>query len=410
MDKISLAIEKISSRRIRPSLEPIREALKEAGLLPQKFKKIIVAGTNGKGTTAFSLYSLLKGSGVNVGLLTSPHICNVKERIAINGQLNEADWLDALEYYKGLITRYELTFYEITVLLAYYFFTQLRVDVAIMEVGLGGRWDATNVGLNNFVIITGVGLDHQQYLGSTLESILEEKLQVIQPGSIIISGLSKRFHNQLKSKVNNSEVYVLNTDFFIKRGKNSFIYREDNRRIIFMSPIKPMIWGNNLALAIKAFSLFAELEGIKINDYEITNILSLLKFNGRWDIRSFKGKKILLDVAHNPQAWKTFFANVKKYWGIEDSIFLIGVLKDKNWKSLFKKLIPEKTYFFEVGPIERMLGYSEVQKNFSWVKKGSDPLAIIKNSQESKVVVTGSFYMISKVLCRIEKEWENPTP
>ncbi len=404
MDRVSERISEISGVRIRPSLESINGALVDAGFLPQKFKKVIIAGTNGKGTVANALYRILRSAGLRVGLFTSPHICEVRERVVVDDRIfSDDEWMAAIEDMLPLIKKYNLTFYEVTLLIAYRFFTLEDVDWAIMEVGLGGRWDATNTGRNDYGIVTSVGLDHQEYLGNNLRSILMEKLQVVKDGTMLVTGVARRFHELvLKHVGDRSRVLFYGRDFEITRRKDWFVYRGPGE-IVRFPPLNPqMVWAKNISLAISAALSIARREHLPLKMDIMEMALSNFTLPGRWDIREYRGKKVLMDVAHNPQAWKSLFHAIKNYWRFDDSQFVVGVLRDKNWKRLFERLPHDRSSYVEVGPEDRRLDYSTVRERFPYIGKGEDVMDEVTNSPHSHVVVTGSFYVVAEFLCRMK--------
>ena len=384
-------LEKISHKRIRPSLFSIEEALREAGLIPQKFTKVIIAGTNGKGTTAWILYNILRKNGIKSGVFMSPHLCCVRERIQIEGMISEEEWHKALDEYSHIIKKYSLTYYEVTLLLAYHFFTKKRVNVGIMEVGLGGRWDATNVGENNFVVITGIGLDHQNFLGNRRSEILREKLAIIQQHSQIYLNLSPLLLREYFSFFPGTTPKIVGKDinFVTKGDKVKFLTTKST--VEFIQPIPLGWWRRSFALA------FGVAEDILEEEVLLPDRRRDLIPPGRWDIRDFGGKKILLDVAHNPQGWGQLIRNVHRYFS-RDPHYVIGVLKDKNWKKIFRSLPPEKSFFIPVGPPERRLSVNEFQRYFPEIpirESVKDAVSFLP----ADIVITGSFYTVSQLMC-----------
>ena len=392
MDRVSSIIEKVSAIRIRPSLQPVEEALKEAGLLPQKFRKVIVAGTNGKGTTAWGIYNLLRKNDVKAGVFLSPHLCSVRERIQINGEiLSENEWISVLERYHKVIEKYQLTYYEVTLFLAYHFFTESKIDVAVMEVGMGGRWDATNVGTNDFAVITGIDLDHQEYLGHRRSQILREKVAVIKENTKAYLNLSPSLLRLYRSWSLPIPEKIVGESLKVRSRGEVVIFKTPFNRFILRPPV-PVSWWRRLFLL--AVGVSEDIVGVKLRLPEEKGELML---PGRWDVRQRGSRKILLDVAHNPQGWNQLIRNGRRYFS-RDPWYVVGVLKDKNWKKLLHKLPPNRTVFVSVGPSSRRIEGEEVKQFVPGIKVEKSVKEALKHTS-GEVVITGSFYAVADFLC-----------
>ena len=406
MSKVEDLISRISVKHIRPSLDSFKVALEEAGLLHYRFKKIIVAGTNGKGSTAWIVYNLLLAHGINTGVFLSPHFCSITERVVISGRtLDEEEWINAIEDYFSLIKKHELTYYEVTAFMAFYFFKKYEVDYGVMEVGMGGRWDAVNVGPNDLAVITSISLDHTDFLGNTIMDILKEKIEVIKMESTTVVGVPESLRKDVLVKKAEKFVFIGDdVKWYRRNGVESIVYYLNNLtglKFKYHPPNPSTAWSRNSVIAVTSV-----VELLK-NNFELRKAILLLEkitMPGRWDVRIINGKKVLLDVAHNPSGWGRLFKDLKKYFSDKDTGYLFGVLKDKRWKYLFKKAPEEKIFYFETGPVERRLSFEEVKKSFPLVKKAENPYEVISGTDFDSFVVTGSFYSVAEILCDMRKK------
>ena len=180
---------RIGAAAYKADIQPTIDMMEALGNPERKFRSIHVAGTNGKGSVSHFLASILQEAGYKVGLYTSPHLVDFRERIRINGEMiPEQEVVDFITHHSSLITEKHLSFFEMTVGLAFDYFAREKVDIAVIEVGMGGRLDSTNVITPLLSVITNIGLDHTQFLGDTLEKIAFEKAGIIKPGVPVVIG------------------------------------------------------------------------------------------------------------------------------------------------------------------------------------------------------------------------------
>ena len=173
------AFQRVGARAFKPGLDNTKKLDAFCGSPHRSFKTIHVAGTNGKGSVSHTLASILQASGYNVGLYTSPHLVSFRERIRVNGQMiGEDDVVAFVERIKAFADEVKPSFFELTMMMAFDYFRKCRVDVAVVEVGLGGRMDSTNIIRPQLSVITNIGLDHTMFLGDTVEEIAAEKEQI----------------------------------------------------------------------------------------------------------------------------------------------------------------------------------------------------------------------------------------
>ena len=408
MNKIDNYLLKISEKRINPSLTNFSDALQE--LLKEEknsnFVRFIVGGTNGKGSTAYFLHEILKSSGYKTGLLSSPHICTICERVLVDSEFSENQWFEAINNLLHLIKKYSLTYYESTVLISYYFFIKNKIDIAVMEVGLGGRWDAVRVGSKPFVIITSIGLDHQNFLGNNRNSIATEKSFLIDNNSIVITGFSDKKIISILKKRNPKQLISYNKNFFSKKlstnrdnftQKISYNYLKYNKQFILSNPSN--FWRKNFSTALTAAVNF---DSKIINNNNLKNIAENIKIPGRFERISYKNKELILDVSHNPQGWRELFHNINNNYNIDKIGFLVGILKDKNWKKLLKKLNPTNTVILLLDN-ERAISKREFLQYFPDFNITSDYQKALDTLNFNTIIITGSFYTVEQIRCMLQK-------
>lgn len=361
MNSYSEFIEYLNQREklgIKFGLDNMNYLMEKLKFPQKKMRCIHVAGTNGKGSVCAMLSSVLKEARIKVGLYTSPHLIDVKERIRINERdITEEEILTAA---KKVITVCppETTYFELLTGIAIEFFHEQGVEIAIMETGMGGRLDATNVCFGEIAIITDISLEHTQYLGDTIEKIRQEKMAIVKPGSAVI----------------------------IAEGG--------------VADIKTNLIGNyqkrNAALALKAIEVLRD-KGYNIPQVAVENGLTKVRWPGRFQILS-RNPLIILDGAHNPGAALALKEAVNDYVK-EKVILIIGVLKDKDYTSMLKILAPIAKRIITVTPkSERALSGDILAKtiNAEYIPDVMDALESVRG--ESPVLVTGSLYLVGEVL------------
>ncbi|MBW2653232.1 MAG: bifunctional folylpolyglutamate synthase/dihydrofolate synthase [Deltaproteobacteria bacterium] len=310
----------------------------------KKLSFIHIAGTNGKGSTAACLASVLSKAGYRVGLYTSPHLTSFTERIKIgNHEISRKD-VDRLT--QLLINKARkidsITFFEFVTAMALLYFAEKKVDLCILEVGMGGRLDATNVVSPIISIITNISKEHEYYLGNTILEIAREKAGIIKKKSSLITGATqanvltlfrKRCHNL------QTEFYCLGEDFSIKTRNNHSSYHGINFNL---EAIKIGLFGdfqyNNAAIALAAIELL-RMKDYHIGDKAIYRGLKDVYWPGRLEIVK-KAPVVILDGAHNPVAMKSLRNALIKNFNFEKLILILGIMEDKNIKGMLKEIVP----------------------------------------------------------------------
>ena len=419
---LSQAEEFLFSRRARyfPGKDGLKRAqnlLQLLGNPQEKIKIIHTAGTSGKGSTAFILSQILKAAGFKVGLTVSPHLLNLRERIQINNlPLNEKEFLSALNQLMPIIKKLKKeqapTFFEIITALAFNIFLQKKVDYAIVETGLGGKYDATNTVKNpqKIVILTKIGYDHTHILGKTLKEIAQQKAGVIQRGNLVIALKQKPAVNKVFLKTAQEKNAPLH---FIEVGKNFKNITLSSKKTTFdyqfssfsLSQVKLGLLGahqaENAALAISAVYFLKNRDSFPLPPALIKKSLKHINLPGRSEIIKRGKKTIILDGAHNPQKLNALCKTLKNIFPKEKFVFLIAYKKNKNLTGCLKPLLPlakEILITDFTGPAQKpptikkhleKLGFlnSQIVKN---------PQEVIKKGNFSFLVITGSFYLLHR--------------
>ena len=310
----------------------------------KKFKSIHIGGTNGKGSTSHMLASILQESGYKVGLYTSPHLKDFRERIKVNGTcIRKNCVINFIKRNKPFLEKQGLSFFEMTVGMAFEHFAKKEVDIAIIEVGLGGRLDSTNIILPEISVITNIGLDHTQFLGETLAEIAFEKAGIIKPNTpVVIGELQTETLAVFKKKASKENAELV----LAKNFKGEILH----------SDLKGKYQVHNIRTALQTIAILKEKD-FSISNLNITNgLLNVVKntgLQGRWQILSEK-PKIILDTAHNKEGLTYTMQQLseEKYNKLH---IVLGVVDDKNLNNIFPLFPTKPTYYFCQANVPRAL-------------------------------------------------------
>ena len=312
---------------------------------PEKqFPSVHVAGTNGKGSTSHMIASILQSAGYKVGLYTSPHLKDFRERIKINGKpIPEEDVVGFIESHKGFLETQKLSFFELTVGMAFDHFSRQKVDIAIVEVGLGGRLDSTNIIQPIISVITNIGYDHMQFLGDTLPEIAAEKAGIIKPKTPVVIGETQKEVSQVFIKV----ARRLQAPIYFADQHPSKSYESDLKGDYQLKNIKTVLQTIKL-LVDMGYTIGEEamLEGIK-------NVSRNTGLKGRWQILNTKPKTIC-DTAHNQDGLSLVMKQLAKE-SYRNLHLVVGVVNDKDLKSVLTLFPKSAQYYFCKPDIPRGL-------------------------------------------------------
>ncbi len=338
---------------IKPGLERIETLLSRLGHPERAFKSVHLAGTNGKGSTAAILESLLRHHGLKTGLYTSPHLISVGERFVVSGKPIPPSRLAALcKRLKEALGKDEATYFELTTALAFLYFAEEGVEIAVVECGLGGRLDATNVILPEVAVITHVGLDHQAYLGETLAEIAAEKAGIIKPKRPLVVGpLREEAFQVIEGQAQrlSAPLWRYGKDFRVFPCRGGLFYQGKHQLPRLELRLAGKFQMINLALALKGFELLAEKGHFSFREELVRMALKNVFWPGRYEkIKLGPRKLVILDGAHNPDGVKALLESLHQD-GIEHYRLLFAASNEggtKPYLSMLKTLLAraEKTY------------------------------------------------------------------
>ena len=358
----------------------------------KKFKSIHIAGTNGKGSTAHMLASILQEAGLKTGLYTSPHLKDFRERIKINGKMISQN--QVIEFVKKNKTEFEkinMSFFEYTVAMAFDYFAESQVDIAIIETGLGGRLDSTNIISPELSVITNIGYDHTNLLGSKLEQIAKEKAGIIKKNTPVVIGRKQE--------------KIINDIFKITayNKKSKIFFSEINNNI--SCDLNGEYQNENINTTIKAIEVLNWNIDNK-NIYKgLKNVVKNTGLNGRWQIIS-KNPHIICDTGHNQDGIKNITKQLKKI-NFNKLHFIFGTVKDKNIIEIIKLLPKEATYYFCAANIDRAFNASKLQEislelnlqgnAYNSVKDAYNN-AISNYKKDDLIFIGGSTFVVAEIL------------
>ena len=316
------------------------------------FKSIHVAGTNGKGSSSHMLASIFQEANLNVGLYTSPHLIDFRERIRLNGKkIKKKDVTSFVDNHKIFIKKNNISFFEITVAMAFDYFSKSNVDIAIIETGLGGRLDATNIINPILSLITNVGFDHEKYLGDTIKKIAKEKAGIIKKsGPVVISEYQPAIKDIFIEKAESLDTKI----YFVKSVKNNF-----------NTDLKGSFQKNNVAGVVKSISILNNFK-IKKNNIQkgLMNVVKNTGIRGRWEVFK-KSPLTICDTGHNLDAFKEIKKSISNIH-FKKLRIVIGFVEEKNFKQILDLLPKDAVYYFCQPDIKRALS---VEKVFEYSKK-----------------------------------------
>lgn len=361
-----------------------------------KFKSVHIAGTNGKGSTSHMLASVLQEAGYKVGLYTSPHLKDFRERIRINGhKISEQYVIDFVEKHRPYFEENSLSFFEMTVGMAFKYFEESNVDIAFIEVGLGGRLDSTNIVSPEVSIITNIGIDHTRFLGNTLTQIAGEKAGIIKENTPVVVGrTTKETKKVFEAKANANK-----SDLYLAKEYSGELYECDLKGDYQKENIRTTLQAIEV-LKTKGWNI--QKEGIKKG---MANVVANTGLLGRWQVLQDK-PKVICDTGHNPDGLTPVMKQLSKehYTNLH---IVLGVVNDKDLDAILP-LFPENAiYYFTKPDISRGLDETELQKKalkfklegkkYKSVKKGYKA-ALQQATDQDVVYVGGSTFVVAEII------------
>ena len=338
----------------------------------RKFKTIHVAGTNGKGSTSHMLASVLQEVGYKVGLYTSPHLIDFRERIKVNGTpIDEETVVEFVENNKIIFETIKPSFFEMTVALAFKYFAEQKVDIAIVEVGLGGRLDSTNIISPELSIITNIGLEHTDMLGNTLELIAAEKGGIIKPNTPVVICETQLEVKDIFSKIahaNSAPILFADQQYYIKEAalsnnkqEISVLNHSSDKLLLYKLDLLGSYQQKNILGVLQAIELLNS-KGYSIDQTSIlkgmANVVTNTGLLGRWQILS-TNPTVVCDTGHNAEGLKEVVYQINNT-PHQNFHMVIGMVNDKNIDEALKVLPKNGIYYFTRASIPRSLNEQEL--------------------------------------------------
>jgi len=404
-----------------PGLSRIKRFLESAGNPQNKFETVHIAGTNGKGSTAAFISEICKAGGYKTALYTSPHLIDITERIKVDGtEISKRNFDDLSKRYLAKALEYNLSYFEYLTSLAFIYFADLKVDIAVIETGLGGRFDATNIIEKPLIcIITSIAVEHQEILGNTIEKIVFEKAGIIKKGSYVVCGkLPARAVAEVK---NRTKPYLYGKDFKTVNNRDGVCGQKFDyiSKSIELRNIKIRLLGVhqlvNASIAIFAAELLNK-KGYYLSKTHIRTGLEETVWRGRFEIEKViwgdKSFKLIIDGAHNIQGVNAFFRTFERLgFSNEKRLFIFAVMKEKKYEYIVKKIafFAKRIILLKINN-DRALDCSILKREFSKYI-GQNEICTVNSLENAYdmiaegeiVVAVGSLYLAGEILKHISR-------
>jgi len=389
-------------------LDAIRWILDLIGNPQDALKTIHIGGTNGKGSVARMSASVLQEAGYTVACYTSPHLVSFTERITVNDvQITEEETVELTEFIRSRIDRTDssrkYTFFDFTTAMAFEYFRRRKVQLSVIEVGLGGRLDSTNVILPLVSVITNVELDHMDYLGESIEEIAAEKAGIIKSGVPVVTGAEGSSLEIIRNVAGEkSPLFVLNKDFdYWKKADGVMRYRGIENSF---SDLHLNLAGDhqlsNCAIALCTLELLARA-GFPVTEEAIRRALARVAWPGRLESVCDR-PLILLDAAHNPHGAKALARYLTTHYSDRKKVLIFGVMRDKNFTSMLAELAPVANRIVLTRPVTERA--AQVEELIQLVPDAVQTAGVEEALQKARqltadddvLIITGSFYTIGE--------------
>lgn len=416
---LTTTLEKLFSLHqfgVKLGLDNIKNLLDYIGNPEKQLKAFHIAGSNGKGSTASFMASILMESGYKTGLYTSPHFVEFNERIRINGTtISNYYIVEFVDQLWEFIEENSITFFEVTTAMAFKYFTDNKVDYAVIETGLGGRLDATNVFDPLASVITTISLEHTNILGESILNVAEEKAGIFKEGAKILTGYLQASVIELykkKAASGNNEIYLLE-DYSYPQDDHITIKLSERRLNLYKTPLRGEYQLANCALAV--LTLDRSIEDLNDSNLMrgIDNVVNNCGVQGRYEIFS-SHPTVIFDSAHNVEGIDAFLSEFSK--DREDyskTTLIIGAMRDKNINEIFKKLAGYfDTIYVTSIDYERAFTSDELMILVSKMNIDANPIEVpeqfifdfIQSPSDECLVVLGSIYLLGDIKHKLLKK------
>lgn len=406
VDQVIKRIYSLPKLHPKNDLSYIRRILKQLNNPQDSVKTIHVTGTNGKGSTSYYLSNLLQKAGQKTGLFVSPYIYEFNERIQLNGKnisnndlIKTANEIEmAIEILKKDNPDFSLVTFEYEVALAFQFFAQENCDYAVIEVGIGGEHDKTNVIIPEVSVITTIGLDHEKIIGPTLKDIAKEKSGIIKSNRPVVLGNVPQDVLEIllnKAQSENSKSFLLERDFQIKIMPDVIEYQDSKN--LYNFALRPLVEAYDIGIAVQAIQLLQ----LDLDRKKIEEAINETHIPGRYDVIQ-TSPEIIVDGAHNLQAMENLLNLVRKKKKGQIYV-LLGMMKDKDLGLITRLFKNEKVTLTRIDypRAARLEDFpKEAQKEFEYKENFEEAYTSLKNKLQADdmLLVTGSFYLVGAVL------------
>lgn len=403
-------LSSLNKMGIRLGLEPIRRLLGRLGNPQGAYAAVLIAGTNGKGSVAAMTASILTAGGFRTGLYTSPDLIEFRERIRIDGRMIGRGEATVCAGRVKSAVREEISYFEFLTAMAFLHFSRQQVDIAVLEIGMGGRLDATNVVDPLVSVITNISLEHREYLGRTLEAITREKGGIIREGGRCLTAAKpKRVIETLAAicRERGAALYRLGKEVRTTIHRDgTFSYHGLTRRLDHLvCPLTGRHQYDNAALALGVVEMIGD-DGFGVDRRAVAEGLKETRWEGRLELLQ-RDPLLLVDGAHNPAGAATLRQALRKNYTYRRLWLIFGVLEDKDYRAMAAKLFPladrvilTRPVSDRALPLERLLPAARsLQRNVEIIEAPADALrqVLARAGKEDLVCVAGSLYLVGEI-------------
>ena len=415
------SFQQVGGYAYKPGLERIAEFCRAIGNPQRNYFVIHVAGTNGKGSVSNMLAAVLQQAGYQTGLFTSPHLTDFRERIRVNGEMiPKQKVVNFVDRYKAEMERLQLSFFEMTTAMAFDYFAQSDVEVAVIETGLGGRLDATNVVQPLISVITNIGLEHTEYLGDSLPKIAREKGGIIKKCTPVVVGEKNSSYNLVLEEIAQdlrSEIIYASEAFTL--GECSF---EAGKQVVTMTrerdgypyQLRLDLLGEyqrkNLVTVATVLDTLHESTPLSISRRAfvegVRDVTSLTSFGGRWQVLS-ESPKVVCDTAHNAHGIAEVAVQLKARTNSGRLLCVMGFCEDKEFKTMLELMPHDAHFIFTQASIRRAATPEKIAEvatslslDFELAPTVAEAVALAKSqlSDNDMLYIGGSTFVVAEVL------------
>ncbi len=415
------SFQHIGGGAYKPGLERIAEFCRLIGNPQRSYFVIHVAGTNGKGSVSNMLAAVLQQAGYQTGLFTSPHLVDFRERIRVNGEMiSKQKVVNFVDRYKADMERLQLSFFEMTAAMAFDYFAQSDVEVAVIETGLGGRLDATNIVQPIISVITNIGLEHTEYLGNSLPKIAREKGGIIKKCTPVVVGEKNPNYNLVLEEIAadlRSELIYANESFIL--GECGF---ENNKQVVTMTRtrdnypyrVRLDLLGEyqrqNLVTAATVLDTLHESTPLSISRRAfvegVRDVVALTSFRGRWQVLSDK-PLVVCDTAHNEHGIAEVARQLKSRTNGGKLLCVMGFCEDKDFSKMLAQMPSDAHYIFTQALIRRAASLDKISEvatslalDFEVASTVEEAVAKAQQqlTEEDMLYIGGSTFVVAEML------------